>query len=45
MFRLNVMDSTDLNILIGQLPEPRASFDIIMGDRGNPDVVNAMVVA
>jgi hypothetical protein len=43
MFRLNVMDSTNIPVLIGQLPEPGTSLDIIMGERGNPNVVNAMI--
>jgi hypothetical protein len=43
MFWLNVIDSTEILILIGQLPEPGTPFDIIMGDRGNPNVMNAMI--
>ena len=43
MFRLNIVDSTTILVLIGQFPKPRASFYIIMGHRGNPNVVNAMI--
>jgi hypothetical protein len=43
MLWLNIMDSADILILIGQFPEPRTPLYIVMGNRGNPDVVNAML--
>ena len=42
MFRLNVMNSTDILILMGLLSKPRTSVDIIMGYGRDPNVVDAM---
>ena len=42
MFRLHVMDTADVFVLVGQLSEPRASFYVIMGNRGNPDIIYKM---
>ena len=42
MFRLNVMNSTDILILMGLLYKPRTSFDIIMGDRTNQNVIDIL---
>jgi hypothetical protein len=43
MLRLNFMDTADILILIGQLPEPRTPPYIVMGDRGNPDIMDTMI--
>jgi hypothetical protein len=43
MLRLNIMDTADILILIGQLPEPRTPLYIVMGDRGNPDIMDTMI--
>ncbi len=39
------MNAADIFFLLGQFPKPRASFDIIMGDRANPNVIDAIVIA
>ena len=43
MFWFQIMNTANVFVLIGQFPEPRASFNVIMGDGVNPDVINEMV--
>jgi len=43
MLRLNVMDTANILVLIGQLLEPWTPLHIVMGDRGYPNVMNTMI--
>ena len=43
MLWLNIMDTADILVLIGQFPEPRASFHIVMCDRGYPYIMNGII--
>jgi len=39
MLWLYIMDSANVFVLLGQFPEPRTSFYVIMGYRADPNVV------
>jgi len=43
MFWLQIMNTANVLVLIGQFPKPRASFNIIMRDGVNPDIIDEMV--
>jgi hypothetical protein len=42
MLWFDILDTADIPVPIWQLPEPRTPLNIVMGDRGYPDVMDTM---